>query len=74
MEAGPALGRCSCIGPRTMVFGKVVDFCQILLELKNSVETAYNCHCQQTVISFERTMNFSTERYQTRSILILHTA
>jgi len=31
-------------GPRAMVFRKVVHFCQILLELENSVETAYKSH------------------------------
>jgi len=28
-----------------MVFGKVVNFFQILLELENSVATVYKSHC-----------------------------
>jgi len=32
-------------GARTMVFGQVVHFCQIFLELENSVETVYKSHC-----------------------------
>jgi len=32
---GPSLSRCSCIGPRAMAFGQVVDFCQIILALQN---------------------------------------
>ena len=58
IEAGPALSRCNrcrCIGPRAMVCGQIVSFCQVLLELENSVETAYK---SQTIVSFERTMNF----------------
>jgi len=31
-------------GPRGMVFGQAVHFCQILLELENSVETVYKPH------------------------------
>jgi len=31
---GPALSRCSCIGPRAMVVGQVVHFFQISLALK----------------------------------------
>jgi len=48
LRAGPALSRCnrcSCTGPRAMVFGKIVNFFQIILELANSVETAYISHC-----------------------------
>jgi len=32
-------------GLRTIVFGKIVNNCQTLLELKNSVETAHSYHC-----------------------------
>jgi len=32
-------------GLRAMVFGKVIHFFQILLELEKSVETAYKSHC-----------------------------
>jgi len=32
-------------GPRAMVFGQVVHFCQILLALENSVEAANKYHC-----------------------------
>ena len=36
--------------PRAMMFGQVVHFCQIHLALENSVETAYEYHCWQTII------------------------
>jgi len=47
-QSGPALSRCnrcSCIGPRAMVFGQIIHFCQIHLPLENSVETPYKFHC-----------------------------
>jgi len=28
-HSGSALSRCNCIGPRAMVFGQIVHFCQI---------------------------------------------
>jgi len=57
-SAGPALSPCSCIGPRAIVFGKVVNFCQIPLELENSVDTPCKSHCLQTIILLKKTMNF----------------
>jgi len=30
---------------RAMVLGQVVNFCQILVALENSVEAAYKSHC-----------------------------
>jgi len=45
LDPGPALSRCSCIGPRAMVFGYIVNFCQIHLALENSVETPHKVHC-----------------------------
>jgi len=39
------LSRCSCIGPRAMVLGEIVQFCQIHLVLENSVEMPYYSHC-----------------------------
>jgi len=40
-----ALSRCSCIGPRAMMFGWIIHFCQIHLALEDSVETPYKFHC-----------------------------
>jgi len=51
-----------------MVFGKVVHFFQILLELENSVATAYKSQCKQTIISLERTVNFL---YRTFALLLM---
>jgi len=56
MFAGPALSRCSCIGPRVyrgpaplgpraMVSRWIVDFFQISVALEKSVEMTYKSHC-----------------------------
>ena len=73
LDTGPALHRCSCIGLRAMVCVKVAYFSKILVELENSVKIAYKSHCQQTIISFERSISSSKhEYYQTCSILMLY--
>ena len=55
-HSGLTLNRCnrrSCIGPRAMVFGEIVHFCQIQLALENSVETPCKFHCWQRTLSSE---------------------
>ena len=56
-SAGSALSRCNCIGFRHDVW-KGRDFFQIIFELENSVAVADKSHCWQTIISFERKVNF----------------
>ena len=80
LYSGPALNRCSCIGPRASgrhtpwCLRRLFVFLQVLLELENSIERLINLAVSKQLSHLNQRWIFYTKHYQKYSIFMLYKA